>query len=411
MKKPKIFSILVTIVFFFLILRPDLIRAQGEALSDQPPAQAPALTLEQLEILVAPIALYPDPLLSQVLVASTYPLELVQAYQWLQQHPELQGQARKDAAAQQSWDPSVQALVLFPDVIKRLNADVTWTTNLGNAFLADQGNVMDAIQRLRVKAEQAGKLQSSAQEKVTTTTESGQPVVEIQPADPEVIYVPVYNPVWIWGPPSYDYYPAWYYPSPPPFGVWFLWGPAFQMNFYYPGWMGYGGWGGWGWRPGWRDHAVIVNRTFFVHNHYHAVPVGNTHNAPVWVHNPDHRRGVAYPNRKLVQRFNPPRTVRPTVAHPTVNQVQKQINQRTVTGSAPQHLGNHTIESNSFDRNRSAFGGTDKSSATRVYSDRGHASLARPAGAVKSPNNRGGGKAEEKGGEKKFEKTGGRGAR
>ena len=219
--------------------QPPTSVASGDASSTATPP-------EQLEALVAPIALYPDPLLSQILVASTYPLELVQAGQWLQQHPELKGQALKDAASKQNWDPSIQALVLFPDVIKRLNSDVTWLNNLGNAFLANQGGVMDAIQRMRVKAEQAGKLKSTPQEKVTTTTQSGQPVVEIEPADPDVMYVPEYNPVWIWGSPVGYYYPAWYYPPPPPFGVWFFWGAAFSMSFYYPGWIGYGGWGGWG---------------------------------------------------------------------------------------------------------------------------------------------------------------------
>jgi hypothetical protein len=142
-----------------------------------------------LDDLVAPIALYPDPLLSQILVAATYPLEVVQAYQWLQRNPGLTGPALTQGAQQQNWDASIQALVVFPDVVKQLNDDVTWTTNLGNAFLAQQQDVMHAVERMRLTAQQAGKLQSSPQESVVTTAENGQTIIEIQPADPDVIYV------------------------------------------------------------------------------------------------------------------------------------------------------------------------------------------------------------------------------
>ena len=126
--------------------------------------------------LVAPIALYPDPLLSQIMVASTYPLEVVQAYQWLQRIPGLNGPDLTQAAQQQNWDPSIQALVMFPGVLKRLNDDITWTTNLGNAFLAQQQEVMEAVQRMRQRAQQAGKLASTPQENVVTTTDGDQPV-------------------------------------------------------------------------------------------------------------------------------------------------------------------------------------------------------------------------------------------
>src|SRR5271169_1389496 len=157
-----------------------------------PPPPPPNQTLapDQLEDLVAPIALYPDPLVSQILVASTYPLELVQASQWLQRNPGLTGAGLTQAAQQQNWDPSIQALVVFPDLVKRLNQDITWTTDLGNAFLAQQPDVMDAVQRMRLKAEQAGKLPSTSQQTVTTTNNSGQPIIDIEPASPQVIYLP-----------------------------------------------------------------------------------------------------------------------------------------------------------------------------------------------------------------------------
>src|SRR5262249_8824743 len=151
-------------------------------------------------------------LLSQVLVAATYPLELVEASQWLQRTPGLAGPALTQAAEQQNWDPSVQALVMFPDALRQLTTDISWTTNLGNAFLAQPQDVMNAVQRLRLRAQQAGALVSTPQQQVVTTAEAGQPVVVIQPATPEIIYVPAYDPVWFWGPAIYYPYPRWHYP-------------------------------------------------------------------------------------------------------------------------------------------------------------------------------------------------------
>ena len=193
-----------------------LLAVQGAALRAQqapaPPPPGQTLSPDQLEGLVAPIALYPDPLLGQILVASTYPLELVQASQWLQRNPGLPGPALKQAAEQQNWDPSIQALVLFPDVLKRLNQDITWTTDLGNAFLSQQGDVMDAVQRMRLRAQQSGKLSSTSQQTVTSANATGPPVIQIEPANPQVIYVPQYDPASIWGPALYYPYASWFYP-------------------------------------------------------------------------------------------------------------------------------------------------------------------------------------------------------
>ena len=133
---------------FFLQSAVSLFAQSVEAADTQNESAQQLLSANQLDNLVAPIALYPDPLISQVLVADTYPLELVQAQQWLQRHPELKGSALTEAAQEQDWDPSVQALLMFPDVMKRLNDDIEWTTSLGNAFLAQQADVMTAIQRV-----------------------------------------------------------------------------------------------------------------------------------------------------------------------------------------------------------------------------------------------------------------------
>lgn len=258
----------------------------------QPPAQTQTSPPDQLAAMVAPIALYPDALLSQVLVASTYPLEIVEAAQWLRQNSNLQGQQLVDAARQQNWDPSVQALVVFPDVISRLNSDIRWTTDLGNAFLAQQADVMTAVQRLRAEAQASGKLNSNSQETVTTQSQGDQSAIAIQPADPQVVYVPTYNPEYVWGPPPFGYYPPLYYPV----GFGFGWGPGIYIG----GFFGGLGWGGWGWGPNWFGGTVFVNGFFF--NHY-GFGGGGFAGRGVWAHNPEHRMGVAYPNQRVASRF------------------------------------------------------------------------------------------------------------
>jgi hypothetical protein len=228
------------------------------------------LSGNQLDGLVAPIALYPDPLISQILVASTFPLEVVEASQWLQRNPGLSGPALTQAAQAQNWDPSIQALVMFPDVLRRLNEDVNWTTNLGNAFMNQQADVMSAIQRMRQSAEQSGRLVSTPQQQVINTTNAGQPVVEIAPANPQVIYVPAYDPAWVWGPPLYYPYPHWYYP-PIRSGIFFNVGIPIG-GFFGHGW---GGWGGWGWHPAWGRGTVVVNNTFIRQNNFNSTHITN----------------------------------------------------------------------------------------------------------------------------------------
>ncbi len=256
--------------------------------------------------MVAPIALYPDPLLGQVLAASTYPLEVVQAQQWLQQNSNLHGQQLMDAARQQNWDPSVQALVAFPDVMTTLTRDVQWTTDLGNAFLAQQNDVMGAVQRMRVRAQQNGKLRSTPQQNVTTQNQDGQSAVVIEPADPQVIYVPSYNPAYVWGPPAWGYYPPLFYPG---IGFGFGFGPGIYLGGFYPGWgFGWGGWGlGWGWGCGWFGGGLFVNAGFFNHYGFRGGFYGGGRFAggrAAWSHDPMHRAGVAYANRNVAARYN-----------------------------------------------------------------------------------------------------------
>src|SRR6201982_1388639 len=151
-----------------------------------PPTKVPA---DQLDSLVAPIALYPDPLLAQTLAASTYPLEIMQLHQWLEKHATLKDKVLADAVAKEPWDPSVQALAALPDVVKRLANDIQWTTDLGNAFLAQQTDVMDAVQRMRRKAQDKGSLQSNTQQRVETRIIESTPTIIVEQANPQVVYL------------------------------------------------------------------------------------------------------------------------------------------------------------------------------------------------------------------------------
>ena len=306
----QVTSVLTTLLmlFFFgggFIFAQDLGAPPPYQPGAQPAPQQPLLNPDQINDLVAPVALYPDNLLSQVLVASTYPLEVVEASQWLQQNRNLRGQQLVDAARAMNWDPSIQALVVFPDVLSRLASDVQWTTALGDAFLAQQSDVMAAVQRLRAEAQANGHLSSTPQESVTTQYQNGQSVIEIVPTNPQVVYVPVYNPEYIWGPPVYGYYPPLYYPD-----YAFGFGPGIYLSGFFGG-LGWGvGWGGWGWYPNWFGGAILTNGFFFNHygfhdwdRHWDRGGWERGYRGGVWAHNPEHRGGVPYPSQSLASRF------------------------------------------------------------------------------------------------------------
>src|SRR5438477_12278534 len=261
--------------------------------------QAPKLPNDQLDSLVAPIALYSDPLLAQTLAASTYPLEIIQLQQWMDRNKGLKGKALADAVAKQPWDPSVQGLVAYPDVVTRMAGNVQWTTDLGNAFLAQQSDVMDAVQRMRAKAQGTGNLKTSAQQVVKTeTVPSGKQVIEIQQANPDVVYVPSYDPVVVYGaaPPAYPYYP-YTYPCYVP-GPALAWGAGTAL-----GAVVWGPWGGnWG-NCDWNGGNVNINNN-------HNFNKNNNFNRNVsrqgqgnWQHNPQHRGNAPYGNRQTANKF------------------------------------------------------------------------------------------------------------
>lgn len=249
-------------------------------------AQAPTFSKEQIEQLVAPIALYPDDLLSQVLMASTYPLEVVSAARWLKANPKLKGKDLENALQKQPWDPSIKSLVAVPQVLNMLNEKLDMTERLGNAFLAQQQDVMDAIQRLRVKAQNAGNLKTTKQQVVTTKHETNNTIIEIAPASPDIVYVPAYNPTVIYGEwpypdyPPYEYYPAGYVP-----GTLFAFGSAVLV--------GQALWGAFDWHT--HDVNIDVNR----YNSFNRTHIDNNR----WQHNVNHRHGVAYPNKATREKF------------------------------------------------------------------------------------------------------------
>jgi hypothetical protein len=298
-----------------VLLVPFLPRsfAQQQQQTTQPRPSAGALSAGQLDSLVAPLALYPDPILSEVLVASTYPLQIVEAERWLEQHSSLSGKAMADAAAQQPWDASVQALVMLPDVLKRLSQNISWTSNLGDAFLAQQEGVMQAVQRMRQKAQQSGALRSTPQQTVSTASTNGQNYITIEPASPEVVYVPQYNPEAVWGAPAYPY-PTMYYP--PGLGL-ISWGTGFAL-----GALWGGGWNNWGWNAGWGSNNIFVNNNFINRNHFNRASIGNGNR---WVHNPGLRGGLRYNNPHVAHRYQ---GARGNIGQrPTAGQVQQRLSQ------------------------------------------------------------------------------------
>jgi hypothetical protein len=269
------------------------------------PEAAPKIPPDQLDSLVAPIALYPDPLLSQTLVASTYPLEIIQLQQWLDKNKGLKDQALADAVKKQNWDPSIQALAPMPDVVKRLSENITWTTDLGNAFLAQQSDVMDAVQRMRKKAESTGNLKSSEQQKVETKVVESKQVIVIEQANPQVVYVPSYNPTVVYGPPVYAYPPVTY---PPP--GYYAAGMAISFGIGVA--MGAAWGGGWGWGCGWggnNDITINNNNSFVNNSNRQNIQGGNRASTRpsggqgTWKHNPQHRGGAPYGDRATARQY------------------------------------------------------------------------------------------------------------
>src|SRR6202140_550541 len=274
------------------------VASQAALAQTPPPAQpesAPAqqmLTAGQLDALVAPIALYPDALLSEVLMPSTYPLEVVEADRWANANKNLKGDALKAALDKQNWDDSIKSLAATPDVPDMMSNKLGWTQQLGDAVLAQQPDVMDAIQRLRTKAQANNKLQSTSQQTVTTQSTGGQQYIYIAPTDPDELYVPYYDPSVVYGPWPYPDYPPYYWPPPAYIGVGILaTGLAFGTGYVLGRWASGGN--RWGGGFNWGGNHINVNRSANVNNF----------NGNNWSHNPAHRGNVGYNNPGVAAKF------------------------------------------------------------------------------------------------------------
>ncbi|HXN54263.1 MAG TPA: DUF3300 domain-containing protein [Candidatus Acidoferrum sp.] len=243
--------------------------------SEQSPTPSVKQSSKELQQLVAPIALYPDALVAQILAASTYPTEIVEANRWTQSHSDLQGEKLAKEVDKQTWDPSVKALAQFPSVLENMDKNLSWTSSLGDAYANEPQDVTDAVQTLRQQARNAGHLNSSEQEKVTT---QGNTIV-IEPANPEVVYVPAYDPWLVYGAPIVAY-PGWY-PEPGIFwgGVGLSFGVGFGIGFF--GGFGWG-WGHWGYdwhgrRAIYDHHAFVSHSRTFDHGGFHHGDFGHGH--------------------------------------------------------------------------------------------------------------------------------------
>jgi hypothetical protein len=268
-------QVLALVLVWGMVFATSPANASSGAAMYLPPQDAPPATVSasQIDALVAPIALYPDALVAQILAGSTYPNEVVEASQWLKDNSSLQGSALAEAVNQQPWDPSVKALTQFPSVLDNMANNLSWTSALGDAFYNQQADVMAAVQRLRQQAKAAGNLKSTSQ--MTVVQESPQTIV-IQPANPQVVYVPVYNPTVIYGTP---YYPPGYSTSAMvatgliSFGVGMAIGAAMSNSCC--------GWGWNNWNCGWRGGTVVYNRNVYV-SRSNVYANGNRYNNGNW---------------------------------------------------------------------------------------------------------------------------------
>ncbi|HEV2804288.1 MAG TPA: DUF3300 domain-containing protein [Chthoniobacterales bacterium] len=333
-----------------------------------PPAEtAPKIPNDQLDSLVAPIALYPDPLLAQTLASSTYPLELVLLEQWLGKNKNLKDKALADAVALQKWDPSVQSMAGIPDVVKRLAGNISWTTELGNAFLAQPQDVMEAVQRMRAKAQSKGALKTSQQQKVETQkVEGNKEVIVIQQSNPQVVYVPSYDPVVVYGPPSYPYYPYTYPGYVPGMGLALGTGIALGI-----GWAN--NWGNCNWNNG--GDININNNNNFNRNNVNNINRNDINRNNIsggnnkWQHQAAHRGGVPYSNRNTAQKYGGTARTQPSNRPSNVNRPDTARQQPSFSDRGPSADRNRPSTSDrgpGADRNRPSTSDRSLSNSNRT---------------------------------------------
>jgi hypothetical protein len=299
MKKRQFFErALAWGVILLMTLPPGTLAQQpsGSA-AQQPSGSAPVFKQEELDQILAPIALHPDSLIAQILMASTYPLEVVQADRWVKQNGSLKGDALTKALEAQNWDPSVKSLVQFPQVLTMMSEKLDWTQKLGDAFLADQKKVLDTVQSLRAKAQASGNLKTTKEQTVIVEEK----IIKIEPANPQVVYVPTYNPTVVYGAWPYPTYPPYYYYPPGYVASSMMWfGAGMAMG---AAW-GYA-WGGCNWHGG--DVDIDIDRNFNSNRNIDRSKYSQRNGQGgkgSWQHNPEHRKGVSYRDQGTAQKFN-----------------------------------------------------------------------------------------------------------
>jgi hypothetical protein len=283
----------------YLLFIVALMTGSGNVIAQSQPQQQ-TFKPEELEALVAPIALYPDSVLSQVLMASTYPLEIVHAARWVKENPNVKGDAAVEAVQGQPWDVSVKSLVAFPQILAPMNDKLDWTQKLGDAFLAQEKDILAAVQRLRARAQEKGNLKSNEQQNVIVEpapagTQTTQTIVRIEPANPAVIYVPAYNPTVVYGTWGYPTYPPYYWPPAPAYypGAALATGLAFGVGLAAAGAIfGNCNWGG-------GDVNINVNKAANIDRNFDRTKV----QGGKWQHDASHRQGVAYRDNASREKF------------------------------------------------------------------------------------------------------------
>jgi hypothetical protein len=352
----SLFAIMLGVVLTFAL--PAQVPPPAPATPQAAPAPgAKTFSQEELDQLLAPIALYPDALLAQVLMASTYPIEVVQAERWVKANPGLKDKALEDALQQQPWDPSVKSLAVFPQVLMMMSDKIDWTQKLGDAFLAQQKDVLATAQALRSKAVAEGTLKDSKEQKVVTESENNTTVIKIEPTDPEVVYVPTYNPTVVYGAWPYPAYPPYYYYPPGYVAGGALLGFAAGII------VGGALWGNCNWGGG--DVNINVNR----YNNFNRTNISNGN----WNHAAQHRGAVPYRDKGVAQQYGR-------------GQAADAASRDAFRGRADAGRDSITRGDMSGTRNASAFD-TGRSTQTRDYSNRGNSSL----NSARSSGNMGGG--------------------
>ena len=277
--------------FALLVVATVLGSLPGRVLAQNATDIAVVYSQEELDQLLAPVALYPDALLAQVLSAATYPLEVMQAARFVQRNPGLQGEALGRSVEAQGWEPSVASLAQFPSVLTMMNDKLEWTQQLGDAFLGDAEAVMNAVQGLRAKAQAAGTLQSNDQQRVTVEER----YIVIEPARPQVVFVPYYNPVVVYGPWWWPARPPWYWVPPPMYRP-ATWGQVVATGVVWSVAIGITQSIWFDVRPSWRERQLTI---------FNVRPGRPGYRPGAWVHNPAYRQGVAYRDVQTRDRFVP----------------------------------------------------------------------------------------------------------